>query len=100
MILGVFEFYDAALSELDMSLQLCDSSLDRFMTLQEITSVELEYSENEKFKSDSKDHVGKAYKAISKALALGPELKEDNAKFEKDRLLLTRGILSDRLQLF
>ena len=99
MVLGRFSFYDAALSELDKSLQLCDSTLERFMTLQEITSVELDYSEDEKFENESKEHVGKAYKAINAALALRPEMKEEDAKIEKDRLLLLQGILSDRLRL-
>jgi tetratricopeptide (TPR) repeat protein len=99
MVLGRFDFYDAALSELDKSLQLCDSTLERFKTLQEITSVELNYSEDEKFKIDSNEHVAKAYEAISTALALRPDMKEDEAKIEKDRLLLLQGIVSDRLQL-
>src|SRR5271170_533874 len=80
MVLGRSDFYDAALTELDKSLQLCDSILERFKTLQEIASVELDYAEDEKFKNDSEEHVGKAYKAISAALALRPEMKEDDAK--------------------
>lgn len=99
MVLGRFGFYDAALSGLDKSLQLCHSTLERFKTLQEIASVELNYSEDEKFKNDSKEHVTKAYEAISTALALRPEMKEDDANIEKDRLLLLQGILSDRLKL-
>lgn len=100
MVLGRFDFYDAALSELDKSLQLCDSNLERLKTLEEITSVELDYSEDEKFKNDSKEHVGKAYRAINTALALRSEMKEDDAEIEKNRLLLQQGILSDRVRLY
>jgi hypothetical protein len=99
MVLRRFCYYDAALSELDKSLQLCDSTLERFKTLQQITTVEIRYSEDENFKDESKEHVSKAYEAICAALALRSEMKEDQAKVENDRLLLLQGILSDRLQI-
>jgi hypothetical protein len=99
MVLGISDFYDVALLELDKSLQLCDSSLERFKTLTEITDVEIRYSGDKRFEGESKEHVGKAYKAVNTALELRSELKEDDAKIEEDRHLLLQGIVSDRLKL-